>query len=67
MENKSPEAAYATMNNIVLQEDTISDALPATAKAQHVSKMDNEAPAKNARAGLTYMGNVTSPAVKRGK
>jgi hypothetical protein len=50
MENVTPEAAYLTKGtNIVHQLHTISDALPAAAKTQHLSKADAEVTAQEVR------------------
>ena len=67
IENKSPEAAYVCKDNIVLPEDTYPTGhLSAAAAAQHVTKMNAEATARETRAALTYMGGI-SGSVKRGK
>ena len=66
IENKTAEAAYVCKDNIVLMNDTVSDVLPATAKAQHVTKMNAEATAMEARAAQSF-GGAVSGNVKRGK
>lgn len=68
LENKSPDAAYSTKDNIVLMDDTVAlGNVPAAALAQHVTKMNAEATAVVARGALSYQGNVTGGAVKRGR
>jgi hypothetical protein len=73
-ESKSADANYSQRSDIVLQDDTTfvkdtSGALhvSATAFSQHVAKQDAEELAKEARAALSYMGNVTGADAKRGK
>lgn len=73
-ESKSPEANLRARDDIVdadsttLVKDT-SGALVVSAAAAtaHDTKMAAEATAKEARAALPYMGNVTSGSVLRGK
>lgn len=71
IENSTPDAAYATKTavgpffnqaNIVNQQHTISDALPATAKAQALTTADTEHAQKEARAAAELQrrnGGVT--------
>jgi hypothetical protein len=64
VENATPDTAYLTKtnvgpaftkSNIVEQIHTVSDALPAAAKTQHLTKADLEVTAREAR-GRTELG-----------
>lgn len=67
-ENKTPDANYKGRSDIVIQEDTILDAsASATARAQHVAKMDAKVTAMEAAAATAYGGAATAGSIKRGK
>jgi hypothetical protein len=72
-ESKTPDANYAARNDIVLQDDTtfVKDVagnlhVPAATVTQHVTKMDAEALAKEARAATAFGGAVVG-LTRRGK
>lgn len=77
-ESKTPEANYRGRTDIIVQEDTVfplpqagvnagTQALYATAKAQHLTKMDAEVIAREARAATAHGGNQTTGTTQRGK
>jgi hypothetical protein len=77
-ESKTPEANYRGRTDIIVQEDTVYPlpeavvnaatlAAYATARAQHLTKMDAEVTAREARAATAYGGNQTTGSTKRGK
>jgi hypothetical protein len=81
MENYSPETAYLTKTNvgplftnanIVNMEHTLHDALPATAKAQALTKDDLEHTAKETRARVHLTqtnggATITAGSIAKGK
>lgn len=77
-ESKTPEANYRARNDIIVQEDTVfvlpnatvnaaAQTLHATAKAQHLTKMDAEVTAREARGATAFGGNQTTGTTQRGK
>lgn len=71
VENVSPDAAYATKNNIIHQRHTLSDVLPAAAKTQALATADAEVAAAEARANADLSRktglDVSGAAIKKGK